>query len=75
MPSRFAKSTFFSVFGSSLVFGLLHGERWPAGTAAGVLYALTLRLRGRLGDAILAHGVTNALLAVWVLAFQKWYLW
>jgi exosortase E/protease (VPEID-CTERM system) len=71
----FRQSTIFSVLGSSLVFGLLHGERWPAGTAAGVLYALSLRLRGRLGDAILAHAITNALLAAWVLAFRKWYLW
>jgi exosortase E/protease (VPEID-CTERM system) len=69
------KLTYFSLLGSSLLFGLLHGERWLAGTAAGVLYALIMLRRGRLGDAVLAHATTNALLAAYVLAFHKWYLW
>lgn len=60
---------------SSLLFGALHGHRWLAGTLAGVAYALALRWRGRLGDAIAAHGVTNALLAFWVLKFHRWDLW
>ena len=60
---------------SSVLFGAMHGERWLAGTAAGILYALAMRWRGRLGDAIMAHAVTNGLLAVWVLWFQHWELW
>jgi exosortase E/protease (VPEID-CTERM system) len=48
---------------SSVAFGLLHGELWPAGTAAGVVYALAYGRRGRLADAVLAHAVTNALVA------------
>jgi membrane protease YdiL (CAAX protease family) len=35
-----------------------------AGAAVGILYGLAARRRGRLGDAVLAHAVTNALLAV-----------
>ena len=35
-----------------------------AGAAVGLLYGLAARRRGQLGDAVLAHGITNALLAV-----------
>jgi CAAX prenyl protease-like protein len=60
---------------SSLAFGLMHGNRWLAGTVAGFVYALALRQRGRIGDAVVAHGLTNALLAVWVLVTGDWGLW
>jgi CAAX prenyl protease-like protein len=71
----FQAFTWLALFGSSLIFGLLHGQRWLAGTVAGVVYALALLRRGRLGDAVLAHAVTNALLAGYVLAFHRWDLW
>ena len=48
---------------SSLLFGLAH-ERWIVGTLAGLVYAAVLCRRRSLGDAILAHAVTNALLEV-----------
>jgi len=48
---------------SSLAFGLMHGDRWLAGAIAGLLYAAAQKWRGRTGDAIVAHGVTNALIA------------
>ncbi len=60
--------------GSSVAFGAMHG-RWLAGTLAGMAYALVLYRRGELGDAIGAHAVTNALLAVYVLATGSWLLW
>lgn len=60
---------------SSLLFGLLHGRLWIAGTIAGVLYAQAARRRGSIGDAAAAHAVTNALLAVWVLLTGDWRLW
>ncbi len=53
---------------SSVVFGALHGERWLAGTLAGMIYALVLVRRGRMGEAVIAHATTNALLAAWVLS-------
>jgi exosortase E/protease (VPEID-CTERM system) len=59
---------------SSVLFGALHG-RWLAGTLAGMVYAGVLYRRGRLGDAVLAHAVTNALLAAHVLAVGSWSLW
>jgi CAAX prenyl protease-like protein len=60
---------------SSVAFGLMHGDRWIAGTAAGLLYAAALLWRGRIGDAVLAHATTNALLAAWVLFGGHWQFW
>ncbi len=60
---------------SSVIFGLLHGDRWFAGTMAGCLYALVYMRRGRIMEAIVAHGTTNALIAVDVLVFHRWHLW
>jgi CAAX prenyl protease-like protein len=51
------------VAASSLAFGLLHA-RPVSGFVAGLGYALAYRARGRLGDAVVAHAATNALLAV-----------
>jgi exosortase E/protease (VPEID-CTERM system) len=60
---------------SSIGFGVLHGERWLAGTLAGMIYALVLMRRGRIGEAVIAHATTNALLALWVLSTGQWQLW
>jgi CAAX prenyl protease-like protein len=60
---------------SSLVFGLMHGHQWLLGLVAGLAYALLLRRRGRMGDAVMAHAVSNLLLAAWVLARGDWGLW
>ena len=38
-----------------------------AGTLAGLLYAITFLRHGRIGDAVVAHATTNALLAALVL--------
>lgn len=59
---------------SSAAFGLLHG-RWLAGMLVGVIYALALYRRGKLSDAILAHAVTNALIAATVLVTGDWAMW
>ena len=67
--------TFVAVLLSSVAFGLMHGDRWLAGTVAGLVYSIAFLRRGRIGDAIVAHASTNALLAAWVLLGGKWYLW
>ena len=59
---------------TSVLFGLLH-ERWLAGSLAGMGYALALYRRGQLGDAVIAHMTTNALIAIFVLTQAKWSLW
>jgi len=60
---------------SSLLFGAMHGSRWLAGTLAGLVYALIFVRRGRLGEAVVAHAVTNALIAAAVLGLGWWKLW
>lgn len=70
-PRRFS---LFAFLGSSLLFGVLHG-RWLAGTLAGMAYALAVYRKGRIGDAVVAHGITNALIAGDVLVFGQWSLW
>ena len=71
----FSRVTWFALAVSSIAFGILHGGRWFAGMVAGLLYALAMLRRGRIGEAVLAHAVTNALLAAYVLAFGQWNLW
>ena len=70
-PGQF---TWLSFAVSSLLFGAMHGA-WLAGTVAGIGYALALYRRGVLGDAIIAHSTTNALLAIYVWQTQHWSLW
>lgn len=59
---------------SSSAFGLLH-QMVVAGTLAGLLFAYAQLRRGRIADAVVAHAVANALIAVAVLGFGRWDLW
>ena len=67
--------TLVPVLVSSILFGLLHGDRWLAGTVAGLLYAFVFIRRGRIGDAVAAHATTNAMLAGYVLLWGNWSFW
>ncbi len=66
--------TWISFLIPTLLFGALHAS-WIAGSAAGALYALAAYRRGRLADAVAAHGTTNVLLAVHAVVTRDWYLW
>ena len=70
-PGQF---TWLSFAVSSLLFGAMHGA-WLAGTVAGMGYALAVYRRGVVGDAIIAHSTTNALLAIYVWQTQHWSMW
>lgn len=60
---------------SSVAFGLLHGSFWCPAVLAGLAYGwLVIRTR-RIGEAVAAHSVTNAWLALYVLTFHQWQLW
>lgn len=65
---------FLPFFVSSLLFGIFHGA-WIAGTIAGMGYAFALYRRGNIGDAVVAHVTTNALLSIYVLITQEWSYW
>jgi exosortase E/protease (VPEID-CTERM system) len=65
--ASFRSLTAFSVCLSSAAFGVMHGSHWFVGIVAGLAYAVVLKWRGRIGDAIVAHATSNLLLAAWVL--------
>jgi CAAX prenyl protease-like protein len=60
---------------TAALFASEHGSYWEVGLAAGILYNwLVIRTRN-LGDCILAHAVTNGLLAVYVIFGGYWQYW
>jgi exosortase E/protease (VPEID-CTERM system) len=77
----FSSLTVVSIALSSVVFGLEHMKNlmdWQhliLGTLAGVAFAAAIRWRGRMGDAVVAHAVSNLLLAAWVLGMGDWSQW
>ena len=67
--------TVWAVLGSSLGFALLHPGSGVAAGLAGVAYACAQRARGRLADAIVAHAITNACIAAYVVWGGADWLW
>jgi hypothetical protein len=59
---------------SSVFFALEH-HQWLAGLLAGLAYAWIYMRSGNLWCAIVAHGITNLLLGVWVLHTGQWQFW
>lgn len=60
---------------TSTIFGLLHPDRWLAGILCGLAYQWLVIRKGRLGDAMTAHGITNFLLGLWVIWRGAWDFW
>ncbi len=58
---------------SSLAFAALHG-RWVEAGLAGVVFAALMLRRGRVGDAIWAHIIANAVVAGMALMQREWSL-
>ncbi|AXS80126.1 CAAX prenyl protease-related protein [Dechloromonas sp. HYN0024] len=59
---------------SSTLFGSEH-SLWLAGIVAGLVYGWLYMRRGNLWTAVIAHGVTNFLLGIWVLYTGNWQFW
>jgi CAAX prenyl protease-like protein len=59
---------------STFVFMLAH-PLWLAAIVAGLAYALLYRRTGKLWTAVLAHGVTNGALGIWVVMTGQWQFW
>ena len=59
---------------SSAAFGAIHSA-WLGGTIAGAVYGI-VQIRGKsVGHAVLAHAVSNAAVALYVVGFDRWWLW
>ncbi|WP_317201431.1 CAAX prenyl protease-related protein [Janthinobacterium sp.] len=57
-----------------ILFGFEH-NLWLAGIVAGVAYSVLYMRSQNLWSPILAHGVTNGLLGVWIISTGQWTYW
>jgi hypothetical protein len=69
---KYAPMAFWMV---AFLFASEHGPYWEVGLIAGVIYNWWLVRTRNLADCILAHAVTNAILAAWVLTTNEWQYW
>jgi hypothetical protein len=53
----------------------MHPDRWLAGILCGLAYQGLVVFKNRLGDAIVAHTLTNFLLGLWVIYKGAWSFW
>jgi hypothetical protein len=60
---------------TAVFFAVEHGPYWEVGLAAGVIYNWWAIRSKSLGDLILAHGVTNAALSMFVILTRRWEYW
>jgi uncharacterized protein len=60
---------------TAVLFASEHGPYWEVGLAAGVIYNWWMIRTRSLGDCILAHAVTNGVLAIYVVATAHWEYW
>ncbi len=71
----FADIGWIPVLVTAIAYGILTGPLWPAGMAAGIVFAMLLTRTRRMGEAVAAHVLANALLCAAVLLWQQWQLW
>lgn len=60
---------------TAALFALEHGSYWEVGFLAGAVYNWWMVRTKNVNDLILAHAVTNACLAAFVLATGRWEFW
>jgi hypothetical protein len=71
-PGTYSRRAF---WWTAALFALEHGSYWDVGLMAGIAYNLWIIRSKNLGDAILAHAVTNACLSAYVLWGEHWRYW
>ena len=59
----------------AVLFASEHGPFWEVGLAAGIIYNWWIIRTKNLADCILAHAVTNAVLAAYVIKAGQWQYW
>ena len=72
---RLGTYTHYSFWITALLFGAEHGPYWDVGLLAGILYNWWMVRTGRLADCIVAHAITNAILAAYLLYSSQWQYW
>lgn len=60
---------------TAVLFATEHGPYWEVGLIAGIAFNWWMIRTRSLGDCILAHGVTNACLAAYVITRGQWQYW
>lgn len=58
--------------GTCLLFGLSHPGQWLAAILCAALYQGLVLRRGRIGDAMVAHGVTNGIISAYAIVTGQW---
>jgi uncharacterized protein len=59
---------------AGVIFGIGHFE-WLPGILCAFAYQWLVIRKGRLGDAMTAHAITNFMLALWILTHHDYYYW
>jgi CAAX prenyl protease-like protein len=67
--------TAFAFIVTAVLFAAEHGPFWEVGLLAGLVYNWWMWRTKSLGDLVLAHAVTNACLAGYVVLTQQWQFW
>ncbi len=57
---------------TSAFFGLSHTDHWVQGVICGMAYQWLVLRKGRLGDAMLAHAITNLIISGYVIVTGRW---
>jgi uncharacterized protein len=72
---RLGAYTALSFWATAALFASEHGSYWEVGLLAGIGFNYWMIRTRSLGDCILAHAVTNACLAAYVIGGEKWQYW
>jgi CAAX protease family protein len=67
--------TAFSFWTTALLFASEHGPYWDVGLLTGIVYNFWMIRTKSVGDCVLMHAVTNALLSGYVLTTGQWQYW
>ena len=67
--------TTLSFVATTILFAAEHGPFWEVGLVAGLTYNWWMMRTKSLGDLIVAHGITNLLLSLFVLYTKRWEFW
>jgi hypothetical protein len=60
---------------TAVLFASEHGPYWDVGLAAGIAYNWWMIRARNLADCVVAHAVTNACLAAYVILGDQWQYW